>query len=204
MLSWTREKAFKALELDPSIQVLLVSGGSKGARSINRALNNILPDLLKDMQIVHITGTLDWDEIKENVKSLTKMEQRNYRVYPFLHDEMGAALRSADLVVSRSGASVLGEYPMFSLPAILVPYPHAWRYQKTNAEYLARQNAAEIIEDAALSEKLLDTVQSLMRDPERLALMSSAMKSLAQPEAAEKIARQLFELAGIDPGGESV
>jgi len=92
---------------------------------------------------------------------------------------------------------------MFSLPAILVPYPHAWRYQKTNAEYLARQNAAVIIVNAALSEKLLDTVQSLMRDPERLALMSSAMKSLAQPEAAEKIARQLYELAGIDPGGES-
>lgn len=204
MLRWTRESAFKALELDPTIQVLLVFGGSKGARSINRALNNILPDLLKDMQVVHITGTLDWDEIKENVKSLTEMEQRNYRVYPFLHDEMGAALRSADLVVSRSGASVLGEYPMFSLPAILVPYPHAWRYQKTNAEYLARLNAAEIIEDADLSEKLLETVQSLIRDPERLALMSSAMKSLAQPEAAEKIARQLFELAGIDPGGESV
>ena len=202
MLRWTREQAFKALDLDPAIPVLLVFGGSKGARSINQAINNILPELLKDIQIVHITGSLDWEEIKENVKTLTKMEQRNYRVFPFLHDEMGAALRSADLVVSRSGASILGEYPMFSLPAILVPYPHAWRYQKTNAEYLARNNAAEIIEDADLSEKLLETVQSLMRDPERLAMMSAAMQVLARPEAAEKIARQLYELAGIDPGGE--
>jgi UDP-N-acetylglucosamine--N-acetylmuramyl-(pentapeptide) pyrophosphoryl-undecaprenol N-acetylglucosamine transferase len=203
MLSWTREGAFQALELDSSIPVLLVFGGSKGARSINRALINILPDLLKDMQVVHITGTLDWDEIKESVKTLTEIEQRNYRVFPFLHEKIGAAFRSADLVVSRSGAAILGEYPMFALPAILVPYPHAWRYQKTNAEYLARQNAAEIIEDGDLSEKLLDTVQSLMRDPERLAVMSSAMKALARPEAAEKIARQLYELAGIDPGGES-
>jgi len=203
MLSWTREGAFQALELDPSIPVLLVFGGSKGARSINRALINILPDLLKDMQVVHITGTLDWDEIKESVKTLTEIEQRNYRVFPFLHEKIGAAFRSADLVVSRSGAAILGEYPMFALPAILIPYPHAWRYQKTNAEYLARQNAAEIIEDGDLSEKLLDTVQSLMRDPERLAVMSSSMKALARPEAAEKIARQLYELAGIDPGGES-
>jgi UDP-N-acetylglucosamine--N-acetylmuramyl-(pentapeptide) pyrophosphoryl-undecaprenol N-acetylglucosamine transferase len=203
MLGWTRESAFQALELDPSIPVLLVFGGSKGARSINRALINILPDLLKDMQVVHITGTLDWDEIKESVKTLTEIEQRNYRVFPFLHEKIGAAFRSADLVVSRSGAAILGEYPMFALPAILVPYPHAWRYQKTNAEYLSRQNAAEIIEDGDLSEKLLDTVQSLMRDPERLAVMSSSMKALARPEAAEKIARQLYELAGIDPGGES-
>ncbi len=203
MLGWTREGAFQALELDPSIPVLLVFGGSKGARSINRALINILPDLLKDIQVVHITGTLDWDDIKESVKTLTEIEQRNYRVFPFLHEKIGAAFRSADLVVSRSGAAILGEYPMFALPAILVPYPHAWRYQKTNAEYLARQNAAEIIEDGELSEKLLDTVQSLMRDPERLAVMSSAMKALARPEAAEKIARQLYELAGIDPGGES-
>ena len=127
-------------------------------KSINRALNNILPDLLKDMQIVHITGTLDWDEIKENVNSLTETEQRNYRVFPFLHDEMGAALRSADLVVSRSGASILGEYPMFSFLALMVPHPHACRHQKTNAEYLARQNAAEIIAIPPRSELTGDTI----------------------------------------------
>ncbi len=202
MIRWTREQAFKALNLNPGIPVLLVFGGSKGSRSINKAINNILPDLLKDMQIVHITGTLDWEEIKEDVKTLTEKEQRNYHVFPFLHDEMGAALRSADLVVSRSGASILGEYPMFALPAILVPYPHAWRYQKTNAEYLVRNNAAEIIEDADLEAKLLETIQSLMRDPERLAIMSTAMQALAQPEAAEKLARQLYELARIEPGGE--
>jgi len=204
ILAWTKEKALQTLDLDPSIPVLLVFGGSKGARSINRALLEILPELLKGMQIVHISGKLDWDEIEDKYQDLTESEKKNYRMYPFLHDEMGAALRAADLVVSRSGASILGEYPMFGLPAILVPYPHAWRYQRTNAEYLADRDAALIINDSDLSVSLLNQIQTLMGDPDRLALMSTAMKSLAQPGAAEKIARKLYELAGTTPGGESL
>ncbi len=89
---------------------------------------------------------------------------------------MGAALRSADLVVSRSGASVLGEYPMFELPAILVPYPHAWRYQKTNAQFLVDQKAALLVRDEDLEERLLPEVLSLIRDRERLEKMKSRLK----------------------------
>ncbi len=96
---------------------------------------------------MHITGTLDWDGIKTNRDRLPAELENNYRAYPFLHEEMGAALRSADLVVSRSGASILGEYPIFELPAILVPYPHAWQYQKTNAKYLVDRDAAMMIRD---------------------------------------------------------
>jgi len=204
MLEWTREEAYQALDLDPAVQVLLVFGGSKGARSINRALIGVLPDLLKDYQIVHITGKLDWDEIQENYQQLTGPEKKNYRVYPFLHEEMGAALRAADLVVSRSGASILGEYPLFALPAILVPYPHAWRYQKTNAAYLADRDAAVIIRDEDLSEVLLAQIKSLLNDQERLALMASAMRSLAKPEAARSIAQKLIELARSREGGEKL
>ena len=75
-----------------------------------------------------------------------RLLRQNYQVYPFLHERMGAALRSSDLVVSRSGASILGEYPVFELPSILVPYPLAWRYQKTNASYLVNQGAAVLIQ----------------------------------------------------------
>ncbi len=202
LLSWTQDQALEALELSSDLPVLLVFGGSKGARSINKALDAILPELLKEIQVVHITGRLDWEGIKINRDKLSADLQKNYRIFPFLHDEMGAALRSADLVVSRSGASILGEYPMFELPAILVPYPYAWRYQKTNAKYLVDRDAALMIRDEELKERLLPTVLSLIRNPERLNQMKSALKDMAKPEAAKMIARELITLAGNKEGGD--
>jgi UDP-N-acetylglucosamine--N-acetylmuramyl-(pentapeptide) pyrophosphoryl-undecaprenol N-acetylglucosamine transferase len=201
LLDWTREKALETLNLNPDIPVLLIFGGSKGARSINRATKEILPDLLCELQVIHITGKLDWEEMESNRVSLAKQEKENYRMFPFLHDEMGAALRTADLVVSRSGASILGEYPLFGLPAVLVPYPHAWRYQKTNAQYLADRGAAEIIADEDLPGQLLPQVQAIFNDQEKLMKMGSAMKALAQPKAAETIAQLLLSLAGNAKGG---
>jgi len=202
LLSWTQDQARESLELAPDLPVLLVFGGSRGARSINQALNTILPELLKEMQVVHITGTLDWDVIKTNRDSLPAALQNKYRAYPFLHEEMGAALRSADLVVSRSGASILGEYPIFELPSILVPYPHAWRYQKTNARYLVDRDAAVMIRDEDLQERLLPEVLALINDQERLDRMRSALKKMAKPEAAKTIARELINLAASNQGGD--
>ena len=204
LLDWTREKALEILNLDPALPVLLIFGGSKGARSINRATKKILPDLLSELQVIHITGNLDWNEMKTNLEKLSIDEKEHYRVFPFLHDEMGAALRIADLVVSRSGASILGEYPLFGLPAILVPYPHAWRYQKTNAQYLVDRGAAEIIADEDLPGQLLSRVQAIFNDQEKLMKMGSAMNELAQPKAAETIAKLLLSLAGNAKGGTNL
>jgi UDP-N-acetylglucosamine--N-acetylmuramyl-(pentapeptide) pyrophosphoryl-undecaprenol N-acetylglucosamine transferase len=201
LLQWTRLQALESLTLDPGLPVLLVFGGSSGARSINRSVAAILPELLKEMQIVHISGKLDWEEMVANQARLSQKEQENYRLYAFLHEEMGAALRVADLVVSRSGASILGEYPAFGLPAILVPYPHAWQYQKTNAKYLADRGAAVIIQDGDLGNELLIKIQSLIRDQESLSMMGSAMKKLSKPNAALDIAKQLMILAGDAEGG---
>jgi UDP-N-acetylglucosamine--N-acetylmuramyl-(pentapeptide) pyrophosphoryl-undecaprenol N-acetylglucosamine transferase len=114
---------------------------------------------------------------------------------------MGAAFRAADLVVSRSGASVLGEYPMFNLPAILVPYPYAWRYQKTNASYLVEKGAAELLADEELNDQLLSRVTALINDPEKLAEMRAALSDLAQPNAAHVIAEELLELGANHSGG---
>jgi UDP-N-acetylglucosamine--N-acetylmuramyl-(pentapeptide) pyrophosphoryl-undecaprenol N-acetylglucosamine transferase len=114
---------------------------------------------------------------------------------PYLH-EMGAALAAADLVVSRAGASTLGEYPLFGLPAVLVPYPYAWRYQKVNADYLARRGAAIIIQDQRLNDELLSTLNVLTTNPNKLKAMRAAMFELSHPRAAEKIASALIGLAG--------
>jgi UDP-N-acetylglucosamine:LPS N-acetylglucosamine transferase len=119
-----------------------------------------------------------------------------YHVWPYLH-EMGAALAASDLVVSRAGASTLGEYPLFGLPAILVPYPHAWRYQKVNADYLSRRGAAVILENERLNEELLPMLSVLMDNPNKLKAMRAAMFQLSHPRAAEKIASALMELTGV-------
>ncbi len=129
--------------MSDQLPILLVFGGSTGARSINRALLAVLPELLKEMQIIHVSGKLDWAEVEAARGQLSGLsgEQadlaQRYRAYPYLHAEMGAALAAADLALSRAGASSLGEFPQAGLPAILVPYPYAWRYQKVNASYLA-------------------------------------------------------------------
>jgi UDP-N-acetylglucosamine--N-acetylmuramyl-(pentapeptide) pyrophosphoryl-undecaprenol N-acetylglucosamine transferase len=193
---WDPGKARQALELLPDLPVLLVFGGSKGARSINRALLAVLPQLLAEAQVVHISGQLDWPEVDAARQALDAHLVERYRAYPYLHERMGAALSAADLVLSRAGASSLGEFPAFGLPAILVPYPYAWRYQQVNAAFLQKQGAALIIQDAELPERLLPVALDLLRDSQRRAQMRQSMLNLARPQAARGIAGLLVDLAG--------
>ena len=196
LTSWTRETARRTLNLTSPAPVLLVLGGSKGARSINNTVLANLPALLEMAEVIHVTGELDWPVIQEKTRDLTATQKSRYHAHPYLHEEMGAALTAADLAVSRAGASTLGEYPLFGLPAILVPYPFAWRYQKVNAGYLTNHGAALLVEDAKLQENLLPTVTSLLKDPTRLDAMRTAMRSLARPHAASQIGQLLLDLAG--------
>ncbi|MEW6029031.1 MAG: UDP-N-acetylglucosamine--N-acetylmuramyl-(pentapeptide) pyrophosphoryl-undecaprenol N-acetylglucosamine transferase [Chloroflexota bacterium] len=193
---WDRKSAREKLGLDEKQPVLLVFGGSKGARSINMAVLAHLPALLKLAQVVHVSGELDWPTVESARASLTEEQAIRYHAFPYLHEEMGAALACADLAVSRAGASSLGELPLFGLPAVLVPYPHAWRYQKVNAESLVKHGAAVLLEDARLQTELLAVVESLLTNGTRLGSMRAAMRTLARPQAAADIARQLAEMAG--------
>jgi UDP-N-acetylglucosamine--N-acetylmuramyl-(pentapeptide) pyrophosphoryl-undecaprenol N-acetylglucosamine transferase len=105
-------------------------------------------------------------------------------------------MTAADLALSRAGASCLGEYPYFGLPAILAPYPYAWRYQQVNAQYLVDRGAAIVLEDADLPTRLLPTASKLMRDLQRRQSMQQAMHSLARPQASGEIGALLLRLAG--------
>jgi UDP-N-acetylglucosamine--N-acetylmuramyl-(pentapeptide) pyrophosphoryl-undecaprenol N-acetylglucosamine transferase len=116
--------------LDEGARTVLVFGGSRGARSINEAVWDILPNLLEIAQVVHITGELDWPRVPAVIEKLDATYANRYHPHAYLHEGMGQALGAADLVVSRAGAATIGEYPLFGLPAVLVPYPHAWRYQE--------------------------------------------------------------------------
>jgi UDP-N-acetylglucosamine--N-acetylmuramyl-(pentapeptide) pyrophosphoryl-undecaprenol N-acetylglucosamine transferase len=184
--------------------VLLVTGGSKGAQTINRAITRLLPELLPQWQVVHICGNLNWDETRAARQNLSSDLQENYHIYPYLHDEMGAALCAADLILSRAGASTLGEYPAAGTPAILVPYPYAWRYQKVNADYLVNKGAATLLPDGQMDEKLGEFITYLFEHPAKLEEMHQRMAALTQPHSAETIARELLDLASKsvkDAGG---
>jgi UDP-N-acetylglucosamine--N-acetylmuramyl-(pentapeptide) pyrophosphoryl-undecaprenol N-acetylglucosamine transferase len=190
----TRDEALAQFNLKPERPTLFVFGGSRGARSINRALLAGLPLLLDRIQVIHISGMLDWAEVKENKDSLPEDQQTYYRAYPYLHEEMGMAFRSADLVLARAGASMLGECPAFGLPAILVPYPYAWRYQKVNADYLEQKGAAISMRDEDLMEKLVETVLGLLFDESLLEKISTAAEKLDVQESANKLAQLLIDI----------
>ena len=195
LAAWSRESAAQRFGLSSELPTLLVYGGSKGARSINMTLLKRLPDFLEMAQIVHITGSLDWPAVEAESQKLPATLAARYHAMPYLH-EMGAAFACADLVVSRAGASVLGEFSLFGLPAVLVPYPHAWRYQKVNADYLAQRGGAIVLPDQLLERDLYSTVKVLLDNPAKRESMRLAMQSLSQPNAADLIADQLVELSG--------
>jgi UDP-N-acetylglucosamine--N-acetylmuramyl-(pentapeptide) pyrophosphoryl-undecaprenol N-acetylglucosamine transferase len=200
---WSREEALAYFDFDPNLPTLAVSGGSKGARSINMAILKILPKLLKEMQVIHLCGHLDWEVVETHAKRLPAEQAKRYQAFPYLH-EIGAVFAAADLIVSRAGASTLGEYPLFGLPAILVPYPYAWRYQEVNANYLAERQAAVILQDEDLDDALYDQIHQLISDRDTLSHMSQAMAALATPNAAQKIAELISDIAQSSGGGLTV
>lgn len=194
-----RTEAQAHFGLDGSRKTILVSGGSKGARSLNRALAGILDQALDRWQVIHISGTLDAVEAQARREQLSDTPGRKarYKLFAYLHsEEMGLALAASDVVVSRAGASILGEYPLMGLPAILAPYPYAWRYQKVNADYLAEQGAAVRLDDEKLDDELWPTLEGLLGDEARWLAMRERARALARPDAAENLVAQLLALAG--------
>ncbi|NLF51710.1 MAG: UDP-N-acetylglucosamine--N-acetylmuramyl-(pentapeptide) pyrophosphoryl-undecaprenol N-acetylglucosamine transferase [Leptolinea sp.] len=193
--SWTRQQAKDHFGVHTNKPVVFIFGGSKGARSINQALYRILPELLIKAQVLHVTGQANFDEA-QTVKTNLSAHADDYLPLAYLHEDMGAAFSAADLVVCRAGASTLGELPLFGLPAILVPYPYAWRYQKVNADYLVKNGGAFLLKDEALPSGLLPAINRVLDSPEMMESMQRSMKLLSRPEASKTLAETLFSLAG--------
>lgn len=175
--------------------LLLIWGGSSGARAINRATWGALPDLLALAQVVHVVGVRDWPlyEVWRAEHRLPEALAHRYHPVAYLHEEMPLALAAADLSVARAGASTLGEFPVAKLPSILAPL-HSVN-QMDNALALVRRGGAIVIEDEDLPAKLAPTVARLLADPARLKAMEAALARMATPDAAAKIAAQIVQLA---------
>jgi len=189
-----RVEARRSLGLDAERPVLLVMGGSRGARGINQALSGVLEQALELAQVIHVTGELDWPSVQARREGLAAALKSRYQAFPYLN-EMGLALAAADLAVYRAGASTLGELPFFGLPAVLVPYPYAWRYQRVNAAWLVERGAAVRLDDEQLAEELLPTLRQWLDDRSRLRDMAARMRALAHPDAATRLADELCKLA---------
>ncbi|MGC8837803.1 MAG: UDP-N-acetylglucosamine--N-acetylmuramyl-(pentapeptide) pyrophosphoryl-undecaprenol N-acetylglucosamine transferase [Anaerolineae bacterium] len=197
-----RAGARQRLGLDPGMLTLLVTGGSRGARSINLAVSSAAERILRHWQVVHITGLLDYETVQAAREAVAPELKSRYHVYAYLHEEMPLALAAADLVVARAGASVLGEFPVRGLPAVLVPYPYAGQHQEVNAAFLVERGAAVRVSDARLGEDLPGLLERLAAEPTRLREMAERSRALARPEAAWAVAQCLLDLAARSPWRE--
>jgi UDP-N-acetylglucosamine--N-acetylmuramyl-(pentapeptide) pyrophosphoryl-undecaprenol N-acetylglucosamine transferase len=180
-----RVEARRRFDLPPDGPVLLVFGGSQGARRLNEL---VVETFGADGPLVlHLAGERDYPDLRERVG------RKDYRLLPFT-DNFGAAVSAADLALARAGGSVW-ELAAAGVPAILVPYPHATAdHQTRNAEHFARGGGAILVPESDLT-RVPALVRSLLDDSARLARMRAAMRRLARPGAADEIAEELISLA---------
>jgi UDP-N-acetylglucosamine--N-acetylmuramyl-(pentapeptide) pyrophosphoryl-undecaprenol N-acetylglucosamine transferase len=180
----TREEARRHFFFDPE-PVLLVFGGSQGARSLNELAVESFAAV--GPQVLHLCGERDFQALAARVS------RPGYRLLPFVPD-FGAALAAADLVLARAGGSVW-EVAAARRPAILVPYPFATGdHQTKNARYFERAGGAVTVPENELG-RVPELARSLLGDPARLEQMGAAMGNLARPDAADEIAEELISLA---------
>src|SRR5207245_9317312 len=123
-----------------------------------------------------VTGDAGYAEALANREKLPEQLRRRYRPYPFLRDDMVAALAAADLVVGRAGSSTLAEVAALGLPMIVVPYPHAAGHQRANARALVEAGAAKLVDDEAFGAAALIGALASLDDPATHARMRAASR----------------------------
>jgi UDP-N-acetylglucosamine--N-acetylmuramyl-(pentapeptide) pyrophosphoryl-undecaprenol N-acetylglucosamine transferase len=168
--------------------VLLVFGGSRGARHLNQAVLAASDRLLEiaDISVVHVAGPLEAQAVQEGVPDNAR---RRWQVHPYL-DDMGDVLAASDLVIARAGATSIAEITVLGKPAVLVPYPYATDdHQTMNAASLLSAGAAVLVKDEELDDDAFtSTVTGLLRDPDRRASMAGASAALGHRDAASAVA----------------
>jgi UDP-N-acetylglucosamine--N-acetylmuramyl-(pentapeptide) pyrophosphoryl-undecaprenol N-acetylglucosamine transferase len=186
-----RSRARKRFGLPAKGQVLLVFGGSQGAR----ALNELVVERFgaSGPAVLHLAGERDYPSLVDRVK------RPDYVLLGFTN-EFGAALAACDLGLARAGGSVW-ELAAAGKPAVLVPFPYATAdHQAKNARYFADGGGAVAVPESEL-ERVPDLLLELLNDQARLETMSKAMLALARPKAADEIAEELIALARRRSGG---
>jgi UDP-N-acetylglucosamine--N-acetylmuramyl-(pentapeptide) pyrophosphoryl-undecaprenol N-acetylglucosamine transferase len=195
----TRAEARARLQLPGDAPTILVFGGSQAVRRFNAAVTAALPRLVERVHVLHVTGESGYAAALAQREQLPAEQRARYRPYPFLRDDMLAALVATDLVVGRAGSSTLAEVTALGIPAVIVPYPHASGHQGANAQILAAAGAAKIVADEAFdADALLAATEILFDEPTRAA-MAAAARHFGRPGAADAIAALVVALAERQP-----
>lgn len=201
------QRAKQDLQLDPDKKILLITGASSGCKSINDAIAVLLPKLAAcgdNWQIVHLTGTLNFQEviqksrIKPVLRSLGEGGNLKSKIVAY-YDHMPDLLAAADLLIGRSGAVSVAEYAVAGVPSICIPYPHHKdRHQYRNAGKLVEIGAAIMVDDLPdlqdRAEWLWEELEPLLKDDHTLQEMSKACAKVARADAAREIAQRLLEM----------
>lgn len=188
---------------DDALPTVYVTGGSQGSRIINRAVEDVMPELLKTCRVIHQCGRQpegeeqDFERLQSVVGTLLPELRRRYWVSHFFSEELRHVFALCDLVVGRAGAGTVAELCALKKPAIYIPLvPTGGDEQTRNAQMCERAGAAVIIKQSELTgEKLLETVQALVTEKAKLQAMSAGAATLARPDAARELAREVIALA---------
>ncbi len=182
------------LKLDPLKKIILVTGGSLGARTLNKSIEKDIQKILdQDVQLIWQTGKFYYNGV---IERLGPDFHPNVRILEFLN-RMDLAYAAADVIISRAGAGTIAELCLVKKPVILVPSPNvAEDHQTKNAMALAKNNAAIIITDKAAEEALVPAALNLLNDERKQETLSSNIWKMALPEADDLIAKEVLILAG--------
>ena len=195
------DRGRQRLGLRADATVLLVFGGSRGARHLNERMIELAQRLVADpaLEIVHVAGRIEAESVREHIASVPGAQDA-YHVFEYI-DDMGDAIAAADLVIARAGATSIAEITAIGRASILVPYPYATDdHQTLNARTLAQARAAEVVADADIdSEEFYRSIVRLTGDRPRRDAMAGAASALARRDATERLVQLVLSSAGKDP-----
>ena len=190
----SKEDARRSLGLDADKKTIVIVGGSLGARTVNESILqhiDMVQSVQDKVQFVWQTGKFYHESIKQQ---LAGKQPKNLVVCDFIND-MAAAYKAADLVVSRAGASSISEFCLIGKPVILVPSPNvAEDHQTKNAMALVEKQAALFVKDAEAADKLLPLALETINDEALLKSLNENILKLALPDSARIIAEEVIKL----------
>ncbi|MEI6280684.1 MAG: UDP-N-acetylglucosamine--N-acetylmuramyl-(pentapeptide) pyrophosphoryl-undecaprenol N-acetylglucosamine transferase [bacterium] len=195
----TRKEALEYFKIDGNVPVVLVLGGSQGAELINNTIIDALPRLIENYQIIHQTGINNIKTVlgQSEVVLLNSEHKLRYLPMPFLNPlQMKMAAGVATVIVSRAG-STLFEIASWGIPSILIPFSNSNAdHSKKNAFNYARAGACNVIEEINMSASILSSeIDKIVGDKNGYIEMSQNAKAFSKHGAAEKIARELVNIA---------